>query len=416
MYLLNRKNLVSIQNNYHVYHSRLVQLLFQATSAANPIINIAPFEKASSDYNKINKFNQVIFTDIDRNLTTQAQSVLLSNQYKKLRADYNQQIEKASQQIKHRIEAKIQSASYTHDIIAISLLIIIAVFLFSWLFIIRLIGKWKNRLMKVNAALDKKVEKRTKKLIEEIRAHKEAEKQKTKLETVLNQNQKLHSVGILAAGVAHDFNNLLAIMLANAESLDIEKPDNKEAQQGLIEAAQEAGYLTKQLLTFARKSRQIKTNTNLNDLVIKTIHLFERSLPKNITVYHELDKQDIMIEVDANQVTQVMLNIAINAKDALPDGGRIAFKTSIKEQNEFKEEGNQQGPWACLAISDNGTGISPDDLPYIFDPFFTKKEVDKGTGLGLATAYGIMEQHKGSIRAISNENGTEFILLFPMKK
>jgi C4-dicarboxylate-specific signal transduction histidine kinase len=415
MYLLNTNNQINIQSNYHVYHARLSQLLYQATNAANPIIDIKPFQQSSVDYQRINQLNQVIFKDLSLHLGRQAQAILLSSEYKKLRGNYNKQIEAASQQIKILIQKNIQSASYTHDIIAISLLIIIIVFLFLWIYIFRMIDKWKNKLMQANAILDKKVERRTKKLIEEIRAHKEAEKQKGQLESVLHQNQKLHSVGILAAGIAHDFNNLLAIILANAESLDIEKPDNKEAQQSLIDATKEAGYLTKQLLTFARKTPQKKDKTNLNNLILKTISLLEPSLPKNIAIYHELDKEDLMVEVDANQVTQVLLNIAINAKDAMPDEGMLSFKSFRKESDELSLDSNQKGPWACITISDTGTGIAAEDLPYIFDPFFTKKDIDKGTGLGLATAYGIMQQHKGSIRAISNKEGTEFTLLFPIK-
>lgn len=415
MYLLNTNNRNSIQNNYHIYHTRLNQLLYQAINAANPIIDTKSFEKADQDYQQINQLNQSIFSDLKLNLTAQAKSILLSNKYINLRDDYDENIDLASKKIKSLIEEKIQAASYTHDIIAISLFIIILVFLSLWWLIIIVIKRWKNKLIQANTILDKKVEIRTKKLIEEIRAHKEAEEQKSKLETVLHQNQKLHSVGILAAGIAHDFNNLLAIILANAESLDVEKQENKEAQLGLIDAAKEAGYLTKQLLTFARKTPQHKSEANLNDLVLKSIHLLEPSLPKNIQVQQNLQHKPLQVEVDANQVTQVLLNISINAKDAMPNGGTITFSTYIKNNDEMIPENKKQGPWACIDIIDTGSGIAAEDLPYIFDPFFTKKDIDKGTGLGLATAYGIMQQHKGNIRVKSDDSGTIFTLFFPLK-
>ena len=415
MYLLNTKNRLTIQNNYHVYHTRLDQLLYEAIDAANPIVDITPFQKASDDYKQINRLNQTIFLDLSEHLKNQAQSILLSNEYTQLREDYTHQINIASKQIKALMASKIQSASYAHEIIAISLVVIIIISLFMWTLMIRLLKRWENKLIQANAILDKKVEVRTKKLIEEIRAHKEAEKQNKKLESILHQNQKLHAVGVLAAGIAHDFNNLLAIILANAQSLDLEKKANQEAQQGLIDAARDAGHLTKQLLMFSRKSQQVQSENNLNDLILQTMHLLEHSLPKNILLEYTLSDANLMVLVDGNQVKQVLLNIAINAKDAMPNGGRLSFHSCIQNTDEFNVESQHNGPWACITITDTGTGIAPEDLPFIFDPFFTKKDVNKGTGLGLATAYGIMQQHKGSIRATSDEHGTQFIVLFPMK-
>jgi len=415
MYLLNATNQTSIQNNYYVYHLRLEQLLYQATNAANPIVGIKPFQKAVTDYNIINKLNQAVFNDIHLNLRSNAQSILLSDQYKNIRSNYIKQIEKSSNNIKLLMSKNIAAASYTHDIIKASIFIIIIIFLFIWMYIFILIRQWKNKLIQANNILDKKVERRTKKLIEEIKAHKEAEKEKEQLETVLRQNQKLHSVGLLAAGVAHDFNNLLAIILANAESLEVNDPGNIEVQKSLVDTAQEAGHLTKQLLTFARKTPQIKSPTNLNDLVLRSIQLLEPSLPKNIAIHHDISDGDLIVEVDANQVIQVLLNIGINAKDAMPNGGLLSFKTYKKDVDDLNIDTKHRGPWVCISISDTGSGISEEDMPYIFDPFFTKKDIDKGTGLGLATAYGIMQQHKGNIRATSNSDGTEFILLFPIK-
>jgi signal transduction histidine kinase len=415
MVLLNGHNLSSIQKTYLDYHARLSELFFEAIHTADPLISIQPFQKANQDYQQIHQINEKIFLDIQGNLTAQAQSIVLSDEYQNLSQDYNVQINLAISEIKMLMDGNIQSATYTNDLIAIALIMIILMAMGIWIYIIRLFQEWKKKLIQANAILDKKVEVRTKKLIDEIRAHKEAEKQKKKLESVLHQHQKLHAVGVLAAGIAHDFNNLLAIILANAQSLDLEKKINQEAQQSLIEAARDAGHLTQQLLMFSRKSPQVQSDNNLNDLVLQTIHLLEHSLPKNILLEHQFSDKDLRVLVDANQVKQVLLNIAINAKDAMPQGGRLVFHSFIQDTDELNVEAHQNGPWACVIITDTGTGISAEDLPFIFDPFFTKKEVNKGTGLGLATAYGIMQQHKGSIRATSDEKGTQFILLFPLK-
>jgi PAS domain S-box-containing protein len=217
--------------------------------------------------------------------------------------------------------------------------------------------------------------------------------------------QKMESVGTLAAGVAHDFNNILGIIMPNAELIKLRTPsDTSIAKHAdvIITASKRANQLTKQLLSLARKDpRQVRT-INLNDSIRSTCGLFSQTIGKKITVRVEFESDPVYIRADDSQLEQILLNLAINARDAMPDGGTLSFRTAI-------EDGQ-----LLLRIIDTGTGIHKDILPNIFDPFFTTKDKASGTGLGLSVVYSLVKQIGGSIDVHSEiGSGTEFRLSFP---
>ena len=217
--------------------------------------------------------------------------------------------------------------------------------------------------------------------------------------------QKMESVGTLAAGVAHDFNNILGIIMPNAELIKMRTPLDPAISghaDVIIAASRRANQLTKQMLSLARKDpRQVRT-LNLNDSIRATCGLFEQTIGRQIGVHLEFESDPVHIRADDAQLEQILLNLAINARDAMPDGGNLCFRTECDE--------NQ----VTLRVTDTGTGIRKDILPSIFDPFFTTKDKSKGTGLGLSVVYSLVKQIGGSIDVRSEVgNGTEFTITLP---
>ena len=217
--------------------------------------------------------------------------------------------------------------------------------------------------------------------------------------------QKMESVGTLAAGVAHDFNNILGIILPNAELIKLRAPSDASITRFadvIINASKRANQITKQLLSLARKEPRQQRTINLNDSIRTSCGLFEQTIGKRIAVELDFESDPMSIRADESQVDQILLNLAINARDAMPSGGSLCFHTST------------DGKCVYLRITDSGTGIRKDVLPYIFDPFFTTKDKSKGTGLGLSIVYSLMKQFGGAIDVRSEMGkGTEFLLTFP---
>lgn len=256
----------------------------------------------------------------------------------------------------------------------------------------------------------------------EIEERKKVEKEKQQIQEQLFQSQKLESLGRLAGGIAHDFNNLLTGIMGYAELLKIKHDDKQQIESRAADtifknsiAAQE---LTKQLLRFARKGKYNLVPLNLNNVIEETVNVLEKIIEKNIIINYDLDHYVKNIDADENQIIQVLTNLIINAKDAMPEGGEIMFKTGnvyISEANSsLYPEIIKPGDYVLLSISDTGIGMTKDIIDQIFEPFFTTKGKDKGTGLGLATVYGIVKNHNGYIFCQSQPNaGTTFTILFP---
>jgi hypothetical protein len=244
--------------------------------------------------------------------------------------------------------------------------------------------------------------------------------ERRRLEEQLRQAQKMEAVGQLAGGIAHDFNNLLTAIIGYATLLDRALPvdtDVREDVQEIIGAARRAGNLTHQLLAFSRKQVLRPTVLDVNVVVRDMERILQRVIGEHITLHTKLDPGLAYVLADASQLEQVIMNLAVNARDAMPAGGRITIETAnVPLDAELALAHPEAGPGVhvLVAVSDTGEGMTAEVKAHLFEPFFTTKEVGKGTGLGLATVYGIVRQSGGFIAVDSErDHGSRFRLYFP---
>ncbi len=251
-------------------------------------------------------------------------------------------------------------------------------------------------------------------------AVKEDVTQRKQLEEETVRQERLAAVGQLAAGIAHDFNNLLTTIIGNAELIRYRPDIGEEVKSDLTKITKQgerAAKLTRQLLDFSRQTTSESQPLDLRTYLNETLKFIERTIPENIRIRLDYGRGNCTINGDPTQLQQVITNLAVNARDAMPNGGVLSFDLSRitlsrSEQPPCPEmEGSN---WVRLTVTDTGSGIEPHVLPHIFEPFFTTKEVGQGTGLGLAQIYGIVEQHHGCITAESQVGkGATFTLYFP---
>ncbi|MEQ8276206.1 MAG: response regulator [Deltaproteobacteria bacterium] len=236
-----------------------------------------------------------------------------------------------------------------------------------------------------------------------------ADEERRKLEERLAHTQKMEAIGRLAGGIAHDFNNLLVAILGHAEvvRLDAEPGSGLERSANTItHAAQRAAQLTEQLLGFARKGKKEHVPVDLDHTVHRVLQLLSRTIDKRIVTQHTPHPGGAWIAGDSGQIEQVLVNLALNACDAMPSGGELTFSIVAKDVDGE--------PRLHLVVRDTGTGIPPEVADQIFEPFFTTKDVGKGTGMGLAVAYGIARSHGGWLRLLeTGSTGTAFVLDLP---
>lgn len=227
------------------------------------------------------------------------------------------------------------------------------------------------------------------------------------LEEQLQLSQRMEAVGQLAGGVAHDFNNLVAVILATVDLMERRSASGGPVGDELTtlrRTAERAGELTRALLAYSRRQHLERVNLDLNALVEETLPMLRRVIPEHIEIRWEPSPGPAVVRADRSQVEQVLLNLCVNARDAMPRGGVTTIATSIEEIDEAYLVTRPWGPpgeYVRLRVSDTGVGMDAATLEHIFEPFFTTKEVGRGTGLGLATVYGIVKQHSGMIEASS---------------
>ena len=253
-----------------------------------------------------------------------------------------------------------------------------------------------------------------------VHAYVEDVTERLSLEAQLRQSQKMESVGQLAAGVAHDFNNMLTIiqghsgMLLTKESLS---PELLDSVQAVYFASERAANLTRQLLMFSRKNVMQPKPLDLREVVAHLSKMLERLLGATIRLELNAPPYIPLVHGDTGMIEQVLMNLSVNARDAMPKGGKLTISTSpveIDERYAATHPEARPGSFVCLRVSDTGTGMDAMTLRRIFEPFFTTKEVGKGTGFGLATVYGIVKQHGGWVEVTSQlDAGSTFNVFFP---
>ena len=240
------------------------------------------------------------------------------------------------------------------------------------------------------------------------------------LESQFREAQKMEAFGQLAGGVAHDFNNILAAILLETELVSTEPGLPAPAAAGLGQirsAAERATDLVRQLLLFSRRNELQLISLDLNGSITSTVKMLSRILGEHIGIQLKMAGEPMLVHADAGMMDQVLMNLAVNARDAMPGGGQLTIETAGVEVDEMAASQSAQarpGAFVCLSVSDSGCGIPAEILPKIFEPFFTTKDIGKGTGLGLATVFGIVQQHQGWISVQSEVGqGTTFRVYLP---
>ncbi len=241
------------------------------------------------------------------------------------------------------------------------------------------------------------------------------------LEDQLRQAVKMEALGRLASGVAHDFNNLLAVISGNSQLL-LGKMDEEDARRDLVHeitnAVERADLVTRQLLTFGRGHDTNLRMVDLNAIIVDFESMLRRLVGENIEVSTALDSSLGTVRADPTHIEQVLMNLAVNARDAMPQGGNLVMETknvSLDKEYCIANRGVRAGQYAMLAVSDTGGGMEKEVMDRIFEPFYTTKRAGEGTGLGLAVVFGIVQNHGGHITCRSERGtGTRFEICLPV--
>jgi two-component system, cell cycle sensor histidine kinase and response regulator CckA len=261
-------------------------------------------------------------------------------------------------------------------------------------------------------------------LILEIISRKRAEQSEKMVQEALIQSQKMEMIGRLAGGVAHDFNNMLGVILGHSE-MALEQADLPQQihvdLQAIRKAAMRSADLTRQLLAFARKQTIIPKVLELNNIVEGMLNMLLRIIGEDISIDWIPESQPLLVKVDPTQIDQILINLCINARDAITGSGKITIETGItnieKTSCETQFLPPEPGDYVTVSVTDNGCGVEKKHLPHIFEPFFTTKALGQGTGLGLSTVYGIVKQNNGGIECVSDPNNkTTFKIHLPRYK
>ncbi len=254
----------------------------------------------------------------------------------------------------------------------------------------------------------------------DITDRKTAEEEKEKIQAQLLHSQKMEAIGRLAGGIAHDFNNLLVVIMGYADLLSMKLPEESpfyDYASEIKSTAARAASLTRQLLSFSHKQILQMKLIDLNALVSEIEKMLRRLISEDIQLETILAPCNTIVKADPSQISQVIMNLVLNARDSMPNGGKVTIKTesiTIQEEEITSIPEAQPGNYSCLSVQDTGTGIDQEAIKHIFEPFFTTKKFGEGTGLGLSVAYGIIKQHKGWIEVSSKkERGSTFKIYLP---
>ncbi len=236
----------------------------------------------------------------------------------------------------------------------------------------------------------------------------------------MEQFERLESMASLAAGIAHDFNNILQIVLGSSQLLQhkLKEDGLKKYADNITNVAIRGSDLSKRLLTFSRqKGLDERRRFNINEIIMESLPMFEETFPRTIKIQTELHQHPIFIEGDQSQFQQVIFNLAVNARDAMPHGGTLTLKTEVRRVGTTEADIYQttEGTYAYIVVKDNGEGIPAELMAKVFEPFFTTKPPGKGTGLGLSVVYGIVRSHNGFLKVYSEvKKGTVFNIYLPV--
>ncbi|MBP7937134.1 MAG: response regulator [Phycisphaerae bacterium] len=288
------------------------------------------------------------------------------------------------------------------------------------------LSRLRRELKQANEGLEEKVAARTaelaaanERLRREIADRIRVEQERTSLQEMLHQAQKMEAVGQLAGGIAHDFSNLLTVILGNIDIVLDRLPDQpvvRDAAAVIQDAAEQAVNVTRSLLAFARRLPCDRKKVCLQEVIKSSCKMLHRLLPSGIQVLIDTQPEPLWIDADSTQIQQIILNLAINARDAMPGGGTLQLSALSDEPPPAPGSPGTtvQPPRACLVVADTGTGIPEEILPRLFEPFFSTKPRGQGTGLGLSIVHGIVENHSGAIEVQSEVGrGAVFKLWFP---
>jgi signal transduction histidine kinase/ActR/RegA family two-component response regulator len=272
----------------------------------------------------------------------------------------------------------------------------------------------RSELERLNGELEDRILQRTRELASANDRLMKEINERERAQAALTQVQKMEAIGRLTGGIAHDFNNLLHVVNMNLElvSLYAKEEKVKPVVERAKSAARRGARLTNQLLSFARSQSLMPRLTRVNQLIVGMKDLLEISVGSGVEVVLDLCEEDATVMLDASQLEMAILNLAVNSRDAMPDGGKLTISTGTRFLDEDRDL--HEGDYVLVTVSDSGSGIPPNILPKVFDPFFTTKPVGRGTGLGLSQVYGFARQSGGVARIRSEEaKGTTVEVLFP---
>jgi len=254
----------------------------------------------------------------------------------------------------------------------------------------------------------------------EITERKHHEEERRRLESALRQSEKLSAIGQLAGGIAHDFNNQLTAILGAAEVLgtSARSRDEQELVADILTAANRSAELTRKLLMFSRRANLPVAQVDLHQVIEEVAGVFRRSVDRRISLQLRLDATRHLVVGDASALSNALLNLALNGRDAMPTGGTLTFRTAttrVSPEGHLATPGLPEGAYVQVEVTDTGTGMSREVQARLFEPFFTTKPVGKGTGMGLASVYGAVTAHKGAIAVESSPaRGSTFRVFLPL--